>query len=82
MAVNLMFLPWLILYSKCVSANGSSHKLFLSHKGENGSVSCQFSDIGSYNQLSNEQKSKNGPNPSKHVCLCKMFHKENYLVYK
>ena len=47
------------------------------------SVSCQFSDIGSHNQLSNEQNgpnlSKNGPYPSKHVCLREMFHKENYL---
>ena len=48
------------------------------------SVRCQFLDIGSYNQLSNEQNgpnpSKNGPYPSKqHVCLREMFHKENYL---
>ena len=40
------------------------------------SISCQFSDIGSHNQLSNEQ---NGPNPSKHIRLHEMFHKENYL---
>ena len=47
------------------------------------SVSCQFSDIGSHNQLSNEQKrsqsKQNGPYSSKHVRLCEMFHKENYL---
>ena len=47
------------------------------------SVSCQFSDIESYNQLSNEQNgpnpSKNGPYPNKHVCLREIFHKENYL---
>ena len=40
------------------------------------SVSCRFLDIGSLNQLSNEQ---NGGYPSKHVHLCKMFHKEKYL---
>ena len=40
------------------------------------SVSCQFLDIGSHNQLSNEQ---NCPYPSKHVGLRKMFHKEKYL---
>ena len=47
------------------------------------SVSNQFSDIGSHNQLSNEQNGpnprKNCPYPSKHIRLREMFHTENYL---
>ena len=48
------------------------------------SVSCQFSDIGSHNQLSNEQKQSVSEQtrsvyPSKHICLCEMFYKEKYL---
>ena len=40
------------------------------------SISCPFSDIKSHNQLSNEQKRAY---PSKHVCLCKILHKEKDL---
>ena len=47
------------------------------------SVSCQFSDIGSLDQLSNEQKrsisDQNGLYPSKHVRLRGICHKEKYL---
>ena len=47
------------------------------------SVSCQFSDIELYNQLSNEQKWSISEQKwsifEQTPFLCEMFHKENYL---
>ena len=56
-----------VLYERCM---GIVHPLF------SGSVSYQFSDIRSHNQLSNEQ---NSLYPSKQVHLHEIFHKEKYL---
>ena len=43
---------------------------------------AQVANFQISDRTTNYQMSKNGPYPSKHVHLCEMFHKENYLSLK